>query len=383
MPLKPEQVSAALKCGTNQKLSDGRGLYLVVKNGRGFWVHQFWSFGPTQNNPVPHGHTRSKCLGTVADLTPAAARRERDAYAVALREGREVGTRKGRSESFGTAAAAYLDNHADEWSPRHRAGFKSLVRKHVPEDFAAKPAEHITSDDVAAVLKPIWNGPGNNRGSRLRRLIEGILTARNVHPNPARWNGPLRELLSRKRAAVTPRAAMPASDLPAFYATLGDDVEARAMRLVILTGVRRKEALACRWSEFDLANSVWVIPAERTKMRRTHAVPLTEEMIACLGERGAHDALLFPSKRTGGLMGNEALKMKDHGYTLHGFRSTLGTWAEEQDDGRLYPKRVIDAVLAHGRENAVDAAYLRSDQFNARRKLMEHWCRYVTGKARP
>ena len=73
--LRPERVSAAIKSGVNQKLSDGHGLYLVVKNGRGFWVYQFWNVGPTKGNPTPHGHTRSKCLGTVADLTPAAARR--------------------------------------------------------------------------------------------------------------------------------------------------------------------------------------------------------------------------------------------------------------------------------------------------------------------
>ncbi len=117
-------------------------------------------------------------------------------------------------------------------------------------------------------------------------------------------------------------------------------------------------------------------------MKRAHAVPLTDAMIACLGERGADDAYVFPSKRTGGVMGHELLKMKDHGYTLHGFRSSLATWAEDQDDGRMYPVSVIKAALAHGKENAVTAAYLRSDQFQARIKLMEHWSRFVTGAAR-
>src|SRR5579863_9523106 len=216
MPLKPERVSAAIKSGVNQKLSDGRGLYLYVKNGRGFWIYQFWAVGPTEGNPTPHGHTRSKCLGPASELTPAAARRQRDAFAVALREGREVVApgRKSKSEPFDEAATAYLDNHADEWSARHRAGLKALVRKYVAEDFNARPVTAITCDHVAAVLRPIWDGPGNNRGSRLRRLIEAILTAKAVAPNPAAWSGPLRELLSKKRATVTHRASMPASELP-------------------------------------------------------------------------------------------------------------------------------------------------------------------------
>jgi integrase len=118
------------------------------------------------------------------------------------------------------------------------------------------------------------------------------------------------------------------------------------------------------------------------KMQRAHAVPLADAMIARLGERGTDDAYAFPSKRTGGVMGHESLKMKDHGYTLHGFRSSLATWAEDQDDGRMYPVPVIKAALAHGKENAVTASYLRSDQFKARIKLMEHWSGFVTGAAR-
>ena len=258
--LKHEQVSAAIKAGVNRKLRDGRGLYLVVKNGRGFWVYQFWNVGPTKGNPIPHGHTRSKCLGTVAQFTPAAARRARDAFAVALREGREVATaRKGKAELFGTAAIAYLDNHADEWNARHRAELKALVRKYVPADFGARPVTEIKSENVADVLRPIWNGPGNNRGTRLRRLIEGILNAKQIEPNPAAWVR-LKELLSRKRAEVVERAAMPAADVPAFVAThapADGDTEQRALRFVILAAARRKEALEAKWNEFDLTNRIW------------------------------------------------------------------------------------------------------------------------------
>ena len=46
-------------------------------------------------------------------------------------------------------------------------------------------------------------------------------------------------------------------------------------------------------------------------------------MIARLA-KGTDDAYAFPSKRTGGVMGHESLKMKDHGYTLHGFKKLAG-----------------------------------------------------------
>jgi hypothetical protein len=66
-------------------------------------------------------------------------------------------------------------------------------------------------------------------------------------------------------------------------------------------------------------------------------------------------------RRRGGMLGHDALSTREPGATLHGFRSTLSTWAEEQDDGRAYPRSVIRAVLSHGKGDAVTAAYLRSE----------------------
>jgi integrase len=368
--LRSEQVSAAVKSGVNQKLADGHNLYLVVKNGMGFWVYQF------RDGKV----IRSKGLGSVAKVTPAQARRAREAFAVAWREGLELprfGPHKPRGEKFAVAADAYLENHADEWSERHRAQLKALVRTHA-RPLADLPVNRITTEQIADTLRPIWSGPGNSQGNRLRRLIESILTAKRVEPNPATW-ARLRELLSKKIAEVRPRAAMAAKDVPTFIGTIGDGVEDRALKFVILTGARRKEALGARWREFDLDNRVWIVPGKRMKMKRDHAVPLTDAMIGCLGSRGDDDAYVFPSRRTGGMLGHDALSMHERGATLHGFRSTLSTWAEEQDDGRAYPRAVIKAVLAHGKGDAVTAAYLRSGLFEARRKLMEHWSRFATG----
>jgi integrase len=372
MSLSPKRVADAIHSGVNQKLSDGRSLYLVVKNGRGFWVHRFRD----------GAKVRSKGLGSAATVTPAQARKDREAFSTARRAGVEMpGIRSGKpkGELFGAAADAYLSNHADEWGARHGSGLRALVRMHIPADFAGKPVGRITAEAVADVLRPIWSGPGNTRGGRLRRLIESVLTAKDVEPNPATW-ARLREKLSKAVVKVTPREAIPADKVPTFFASLGDDVEARALRFVILTAVRRKEALGAQWKEFDLGNRVWVVPGERMKMGRDHAVPLTDAMIACLGPRGADDAFVFRSKRTGGMLGHDALSMKEHGATLHGFRSTLSTWAEEQEDGKAYPQPVIKSVLAHGKGDAVTAAYLRSDHFEARRKLMEAWSAYTTGR---
>lgn len=361
----------------------GRSLYLVTKNGKGFWVLHF-------RDPREGGAIRNTGLGSADQLSLRAAGKKRDEFMVDLAAGRDVHlmTRKARGEIFGKAADAYLDNHADEWSPRTRSDNKALFSRYIPADFAARPVTTITPEHVADVLRPIWDGPGNNRGSRLRRLMFGVLAAKNVHPNPARWDdGPLPNLLSRKRKDVQSREAMPWADVPAFLKTKGDNLEDRAGRFTILTAVRRKEALGAPWREFDLNNRVWTIPGERMKkpggkVPGPHSVPLSDAAIACLGTPGKPDELVFASPRTGGILGNMSLDKQwlpvsasGKPYTLHGFRSSFSTWAEECG----FAPNVIEAALAHAKGNATTQAYLRSELFEARRKLMEVWATYAIG----
>ena len=51
------------------------------------------------------------------------------------------------------------------------------------------------------------------------------------------------------------------------------------------------------WGEVDDDASVWTIPGARMKAGKEHRVPLTPAARALLGERGAPDALVFPSPK--------------------------------------------------------------------------------------
>jgi integrase len=65
----------------------------------------------------------------------------------------------------------------------------------------------------------------------------------------------------------------------------------------------------------------------------------------------------------------------------HGFRSTFKTWASETT---AFPRDLIEASMAHALESKTEAAYLRGDLFDKRRKLMHAWavyCRSSRAKA--
>ena len=61
----------------------------------------------------------------------------------------------------------------------------------------------------------------------------------------------------------------------------------------------------------------------------------------------------------------------------HGFCSSFRDWAAEETD---HPREVIEAALAHVVQNKVEAAYRRTDLFERRRVLMEHWAAYLSGR---
>jgi integrase len=61
-----------------------------------------------------------------------------------------------------------------------------------------------------------------------------------------------------------------------------DPISIAALKLLILTGQRESEVCKSKWTEFDLSNGLWKIPAERTKTKRAHLVHLAPQAIAVL-----------------------------------------------------------------------------------------------------
>jgi integrase len=153
-----------------------------------------------------------------------------------------------------------------------------------------------------------------------------------------------------------------------------------------LVFVRPGELRKAHWSEFDLDDAMWVIPAERMKMAEKHFVPLSEQAVVVLRElqplTGSH-ALVFPGARrvtspmSDGTV-NAALRRlgfdKD-AMTGHGFRSMASTLLHEQG----YQPDWIERQLAHAERNKVRAAYNYAQHIAERRKMMQAWADYLDG----
>ena len=118
---------------------------------------------------------------------------------------------------------------------------------------------------------------------------------------------------------------------------------------------------------------------------REHRVPLSDrcvEIVRQARELSDGAGYLFPSTRVGKPLSNMAflmyLRRADLPCTTHGFRSSFRDWAA---DRTTFPREVVEAALAHVVESKVEAAYLRSDLFEKRRRLMKAWSAYVASES--
>jgi integrase len=248
---------------------------------------------------------------------------------------------------------------------------------------------------IVKVLEPIWTTKPETAG-RVRGRIEAILDWAKVREyrtgeNPDRWRGHLDKLLPArgKVRKVEHHAALPYGELPGFLVALREQegIAARALEFTILTAARTGEAIFARWTELDLLDKTWTIPAERMKAHREHRVPLSARVLAILEEMQAHrsadEGFVFPGGKPGKPLSNMAFlmllrRMERGDLTAHGFRATFKTWASERT---AVQNEIVEAALAHIVGSKVEQAYRRGDMFEKRRRLMQQWATFCTAPA--
>lgn len=196
----------------------------------------------------------------------------------------------------------------------------------------------------------------------------------------------LGETIVRRETTPPCRAADIDSSLPlgtSGFGTFGRRSANGELSARILTAVRTNEALRARWDEVDLAKAVWIIPPSRTKARREHRVPLSNDALVILTDlksSGASKEFVFPGQ-SGAPLSNMTLlmqmrRMGRDDLTAHGFRSTFRDWCAESGVAR----DLAEVCLAHVVTNKAEAAYLRSDVLERRRPVMQAWADFCAGQ---
>lgn len=274
---------------------------------------------------------------------------------------------------------------------KHRAQWRSTLETYC-KSIWKKRVDRITTDDVLAILRPIWSTKAET-ASRVRGRIERVLNAAKVRgfrsgENPAAWQGHLQLLLpKRQKLQRGHHPALPFQDLPSFWQKLTsiDTIASAALQFLILTAARSGELRGANWQEFDLEKRLWTIPASRMKAGREHLVPLSDSCIEILKrmQKIRHSDFVFPGTREHAPLSDMTLSKVLHGlckgYTVHGFRSTFRDWCGEKTD---FSREHAEACLAHTIGSAVERAYRRGNSLEPRRRIMTAWEAFIlTGRS--
>ena len=235
--------------------------------------------------------------------------------------------------TFGELFDLYLSGHAKPHKRSWQTDEANYNRYLTP--WKGLKLSAITRPEVAKLHTKIGKENGHYAANRVLALVSSIF---NKAPNWGWTGGNPAKGVVRFKEESRDRFLQPNELKPFFEA-----VEAYPnpsirdyILLSLLTGARRSNILAMRWSDVDLINATWRIPL--TKNGTPQVVPLVAEAITILKERhtGSTSEWVFPSDReqtkTGHLVEPKKAwakilqdaKLED--LQLHDLRRSLGSW---------------------------------------------------------
>ena len=376
---------------TKGKYHDGKGLYISITSpGTGKWSYRY---------RIDH-KSREMGLGTFPEISIVDARQKaEDNRRLVLnkidpiddKRKQEV-LRKQQNEKFSFIANLYISaKKKEEWrNPKSEQQWRNTITNYAVPYLDKKPLIDINTDDIHELLLPIWSSKTETARRLQQRLfrIFGFAKIKKwyVKDNPALWKGGLQEVMPDpyKIHKVISFASLKHNEIGKFYHSISDLnlIAVYALRLLILTATRTKEVIESRFDEFDLDKKIWTIPEHKMKTGIEHKVLLSDEAINIINlmrKRHNHE-YVFNNPATGKHISNGAMlvflkKQFPHlKVTVHGFRATFKTWAEETGD---YQHHAIEFCLAHQLPSKVEKAYLRTNLTEQRKVIMNDWEKYV------
>ncbi len=388
MKLTDVKVRNAKSKNKQYKMFDGDGLFLLITpNGKKGWRFKYrfggkeklLSFGTYPE--VSLVEARDKRFETrkqvVAGIDPSEARK-------AQKESVSQG-----SDSFEVVAREWHQKYTPTWSVVHaETTIKRLERDAFPW-LGTMPIGSIKAPDLLAALRRIEDRGALETAHRVKSIC-GQVFRYSIATGCAE-----RDVAADLKGALPPTAKKHLASImdPAKVGELlktidgyeGNLIVKSALRLAPLVFARPGELRNAEWSELNLDDAEWNIPAEKMKMKVAHLVPLSKQAVIILRE--LHDLTgqgryLFPSVRTvsrpiSDNTLNAALRRigytKDE-MTTHGFRAMARTILDEVLQFR---PDFIEHQLAHAVRDPNGRAYNRTAHLDERQKMMQQWADYL------
>lgn len=388
MALTDTEVRKAKPSDKGYKLYDEKGLLLwVTPSGGKLWRWKYRYEG--KEKLMPLGKYPEVSLATARERH-AAARKQLAAGLdpMAVRKADKVALKANAESSFQSVSGEWLKHWQVDKSAQHVDATQRRIEANVLPHIGSRPIGEIEPPELVAMVKAIEARGVADLAKRALQTTGQIFRYAIAHGlakrNPVAEFKPSDVLKPTKKVNL---ARVDPAELPALLRAIevycGTQVTRLAIKLMALTFVRTSELIEATWSEFDLENARWNIPAERMKMDTPHIVPLSRqaiEVLELLKTLTGKGELLFPGERNHEkpMSNNTILFALDRmGYkgrqTGHGFRGLASTILHE----RGFNHDHIELQLAHAQRNAVSAAYNHALYLEPRTVMMQAWADFL------
>ena len=341
----------------------------------------------------------------------AEARRDALKILKELESGKDINTIMGKDEKylyknlFNTYINQKIKNGI---SQSYIAKITKQHQNYILPSFGNKDIKTIKYSDIFAVLNAIFN-PNNPRTSRLEtihRLINDIdkvfsLAQRDEYitynpskelhrafPTASRFT--LDKFVDTRLPALTDKEKIKEFIIDLKMDNKLDLSTKRAIYLQILCVNRPFNTVSAKWSDIDLENKIWTIPANQMKTKSAHEITLSSYALKILKEQHMFKIIdspfVFPALNANGHLHRDTIskairnlggKNRYSGIaTSHGFRATFRTICSKNKAELLnlgISEEAIESVLAHKELNAVKRSYERDKATIEQKARLMQW----------
>jgi len=411
------ELDAMIKGKISKRYPLGDGLYFTIKKsgamsfGIRYQINGKTDYKGMGGYDKVHnnlGIARAKCEAYRVQIRQGINPKIEEKLELDLKQSAEALVNQLKDSTFAKYAFQHIKTLEPSWtSVKTSAQWRSSLQQYAFPVIGDTPVSEVSRTQVLEILQPIWIEK-TETADRVRRRIAAILDAAisddlRTERNPAIWRGSLHgklpsvESVKKAKAPTEERAhaSLHYPDLPMFMEALRrqDGIGARALEFCILNANRTTEVLDATWSEFDLEEGIWSIPARRMKGRERHNIPLSKQSIALIKQQHQlkMSEFVFPNRSNGKSLSqagmssvlkrmNKIKEWKDiHGQlvTVHGFRGCFKTWTTEKTDTDWLTGEM---ALAHKIKDKSSATYQKGDLIDKRRRLMQKYSDYAYGR---
>ena len=368
-----------------RKLSDGRGLYLLITPAGG----KLWRFKYRFD-----GKEKLLALGVYPEVSLKLARQRReeareqlaqDIDPMAARQAAKAATE--HPGNFEAVTREWFTRHSSNWAPSHSDKIIRRFERDVFPWLGTRPVGEITAPELLAVVRRI-----EERGS-LETAHRALQTCGQVFRYAVATGRALRDPTGDLRGALPPARGshFAAVTEPTEVGTLlraldkysGTFTVCCALRLAPLVFVRPGELRTALWSDIDLTAGLWSYEVPKTGT--AHVVPLSSQAVSILQELQpltGRSRYVFPSARSADrpmsenavLAALRRLGIPKDQMSGHGFRAMARTILDEILGFR---PEWIEQQLAHAVRDPLGRAYNRTAHLEGRRTMMQSWSDYL------